>query len=178
MALERSPLTIAFLEDHRQLMRGLNRLRETLERGDVSAAVEMAKQIDRTVGAHIEFEEEVLYPKVAESETREFVRQLYDEHHPGLRAVEHLRNRSAEKALAPDEQARLVADIRTMVEHAASCGTLLSHLTALDSDRQSVILERLMELRDQGHRWSALPVRYDPPALSGDEPGETRQQSA
>lgn len=177
MALERSPLTMAFLEDHRQLMRGLNRLRETLERGDVSAAIELAKQIDRMVGAHIEFEEEVLYPKVAESETREFVRQLYDEHHAGLRAVEHLRKRSAEKALSPDEQARLVADTQTMVDHAASCGTLLSHLTALDADRQSTILERLMELRDQGHRWSELPVRNDPPAASGGEPDKTPQES-
>ena len=178
MALERSPLTMAFLEDHRQLMRGLNRLRETLERGDESAAVSLAKQLDCTVGAHIEFEEDVLYRQVAETETCEFVRQLYDEHHAGLRAIEHLANRSADHPFTPDEQAHLVADIHKMIEHAASCGTLMSHLTTLDADRQSEILDQLQRLRVNNHLWSELPTRNAPPPARSREHDEPRKDSA
>ena len=64
--IEPTPLTNAFLEDHRKPMRGLNHLRELLEAGDIHAAVDLADELDPTVGAHIEFEGEVLYTQVAQ----------------------------------------------------------------------------------------------------------------
>jgi hypothetical protein len=45
----------------------------------------------------------------------------------------------------------------TVGDHVLSCGTLLSHLTALDEAAQQRMLERLLEFRRERRRWTELP---------------------
>ncbi len=75
-----SNLTDVFLEDHQQLTRGLARLRQALQQGDVSGAVRLADELDQQVGAHMQFEEDVFYPMLAKRLGQEFTAQLYAEH--------------------------------------------------------------------------------------------------
>ncbi len=145
----------AFVEDHRHLTRGLNRLLKTLRAGDVESGVQIAEELDRTAGPHIQFEEEVLYPEIARTRGSEFTGRLYDEHGQALRAIRTLLDADPEE-LPASAREQVIQDAQTGLDHAVSCGTLLSHLTTLPEEIQERLLGRLMELRREGRRWSEL----------------------
>ena len=85
-----SELGEAFVEDHQHLTRGLNNILQALHRSDLQKAARMAGELDVLAGPHIQFEEEVLYPKVAKAQGEEFVNGLYHEHQLGKDALKIL----------------------------------------------------------------------------------------
>lgn len=147
-------LAKAFLEDHKHLTQGFSSLLRALEEDDIAKASEIANDIDRLAGPHIEFEEEFFYPVVERSRGREYVSRLYKEHGAGLQVVKSLRER--EKKLDPKETEALVTAARTALDHAVSCGTLLSHVTTLGEQEQADLLQKLLDLRKHGRRWTAM----------------------
>jgi len=149
---EKNPLAKAFLEDHKHLIQGFSRLLQALKENDVSKASQIADDIDRQAGPHIEFEEEFFYPILQQARGREYVSQLYQEHGAGLHAVKSLRD--AKGDLGTDETEALLADAQTALDHAVSCGSLLSHVTTLGDQQQAELLEKLLGLRKQGRRWT------------------------
>ncbi len=149
----KSELELAFLEDHQHLLRGLTEILKALESEDLAAAAAAAERLDETVGPHMRFEEEEFYPALRAVLGNDYVNRLYDEHTEGQRAVWELRSRGPE-ALTGTDRARLMQQVETTLNHAVSCGTLLSHLDALDEARQRALLERLVELRHEGQLWS------------------------
>lgn len=151
-----SPLHDAFLEDHRKLTRGLLRLLGTLKENDVGAAQKEADELDRLAGPHMEFEETVFYPTLEKLLGSEFVDQLYHEHGLGQDAVRALLAHEAATPLPEKEQRRLVGQVEMALEHALSCGSLLSHLAAVGEADQRAMLHRLIELRSRGRRWTEL----------------------
>ena len=44
-----------------------------------------------------------------------------------------------------------------MLDHAVSCGTLLSYLTTLDQTTQKEYCAALLAFREQGKRWTEIP---------------------
>ncbi len=149
----KSELELAFLEDHQHLLKGLTEILERLGANDLGAAVAAAERVDEAVGPHMRFEEEELYPTLRAVLGNDYVNRLYDEHTEGQQAIAELRSRGPEP-LTEDEKARLMEAVETTLNHAVSCGTLLSHLDALDEARQSALLERLVELRHEKQLWS------------------------
>ena len=155
-------LAAAFTADHRHFTRGLSRLLKALESDDLATAVELAEELDHAVGPHIEFEEEVFYPEVARAMGHEYVRELYLEHQVGQSALRALLSRR-DAALSPGERDELIARLRTAMDHALSCGTLLSHVTGQGPEAQRRMLERRDEMIARGRRWTELPARRTNP---------------
>lgn len=151
---ETNPLVKAFLEDHKHLTQGFSSLLRALRERDIAKASQIANDIDRLAGPHIEFEEEFFYPIVEQVRGREYVSQLYKEHGAGLHAVIFLRD--AKSDLEAGETEALLAEAQTALDHAVSCGTLLSHVTALGDQQQDDLLQKLLGLRNQGRRWTEL----------------------
>lgn len=156
MSRHRSTLEEAFQEDHRVMTQGFSRLLKALEEDDLPQAIEIADDLDRHVGPHIEFEERVLYPQVSKDRGAAYVDQLYDEHQTALQAVNFLRGCRGKKKLTSEDRHRLIEQVKTALDHAISCGTLLSHLTVLDANRQQVLVEELNAFRRKQHRWTEL----------------------
>ncbi len=156
MKKERS-LSDAFLEDHQHLTRGLSATLDALEKDDLPGAVRLADELDRRAGPHIEFEEEVFYPEVAKSRGPDYVAQLHREHDSGRVAINRLLGNRTRERLEPEERTRIVAGLHEALDHAVSCGTLLSHVTTLDPARQQEVLEQLLSYRRKGHRWTDRP---------------------
>lgn len=154
-----SPLAAAFVEDHQHLLRGFADLKRALERGDWSEAGRIADQIDRAAGPHIRFEEEVLYPRVAEARGRSFADRLYAEHAIGCDVVRRVLNLPPGSPVDSALRDRVVAGAQTALDHAVSCGTLLSHLTTLHAGQQAQLLGILEAMRRQATRWTELPER-------------------
>jgi DNA-binding PadR family transcriptional regulator len=146
----------AFLHDHQQLTRGLAAIGEALRSNRTSEAGELARALDRAVGAHIEFEETVYYPALERELGGKFVSQLYEEHAHGKRALRTLVSLGPAGQLGADERAELAKQIDKMLEHALSCGTLLSHLDSLDPARHEQLLGKLRALSQTPKRWTDL----------------------
>lgn len=151
-----SALADQFTQHHKQFTQGLHHILQLLKEGKVSEAVEEADALDQLAGPHIEFEEKVYYPQVARSLGKDFIDHLYDEHRIGQKALRTLLH-AKDAQIGPGEQAKLVREFQIALDHAASCGTLLSHLTALPEEEQNKFLEQLFDFNRQGHRWTELP---------------------
>jgi hypothetical protein len=156
MKVEDSALSKAFLEDHRHLTQGFAGLLRAIDDNDVKEARALADELDRRGGPHIEFEEKVFYPELATSFGGEFTRTLYQEHEVAYRAVESLLSRGDADRLSAQEQALLHRQVKTGLDHAITCGTLISHIAGLEPQRQHELLEKLLEFRRKGCRWSEL----------------------
>ncbi len=156
-----SALEKAFLEDHHKMMRGLDTVSRALAEGDRRRAMEAARELDRAAGPHIQFEEEVLYPRVKEARGQAYYDTLIGEHDNARHGVEALLKLGDASGDAGEPSAadagKIQADIETGLEHGAHCGTLLSYLTTLDPARQQSALDRLLELRRTGSPWHLLP---------------------
>ena len=146
-------LNAAFVEDHRKLIRGYRDAKLAIEANDREAAQVIAGRLDREAGPHIEFEERFLYPIVAAARGEDYAARLYQEHTATLQTLIELQT-----AASMDEAARQrwLAGLQEGLEHAATCGTLLSHLETLPAEQQEELLETLTSLRRKNSRWSEL----------------------
>jgi hypothetical protein len=143
-------LEMEFIKDHQKLTRGFSRIIAAIHEDDWPAAVQAAQELNREGGPHIAFEEDVLYPRVAQSRSERSVRHLYDEHQAAISAVRFLLSHPHEQGIAPDAKARLLEQLQTGLDHAVSCGTLLSYLTVLDAPTQRDLLATLKQHRAAG----------------------------
>ena len=145
----------AFLRDHRLLTRGFSQMVTALRDGDLGRAAEIADELDRSAGAHVAFEEELLYPLVEQARGQEYTSRLYREHEVALQTVRSLLSYAEDPSPRLDID-QLLNGARTAVVHAVSCGSLLSHLTSLPREGQQRMLQRLRELEEQSPRWTDL----------------------
>ena len=146
-------LRVAFQRDHQRLMRGLQALRGAVQAGEHERAAEISERLDREVGPHIEFEESVYYPSLMPVLGRRFVERLYGEHAAGQRL---LREVIGGGGLSAQRRDRLLRRIDAVMEHALSCGTLLSHLDRLTPQRRGEFYRQLEDCRRRGQRWTQL----------------------
>jgi len=151
---ELDALRQAFSEDHRVLTRGLTGVVDALREADLAQAVRRAEELDRRVGPHMAFEEQVYYPELRLVLGDRFVDRLYHEHALGLDAVRRLIRHDPAQPLP--ERERIVEELTTALEHARSCGTLLSHLTRLDPGTLGAMRQALEELRRRELRWTEV----------------------
>jgi hypothetical protein len=139
-----------FALDHRNMTRGFADVIDALREDQWANAVQLARELDQKGGGHIAFEEKVLYPKVAETRGKDYVRNLYDEHRTAIDALRALITNPDPGNDAEMRKQRLIEQLRTGLDHAVSCGTLLSHLTVLDESAQLKMLEQLRKFREEG----------------------------
>lgn len=151
-----SSLKDAFIEDHQTLTRGLSHLLKLVQEEDYDEASRVARELDKAVGPHIEFEEKSFYPEVRKTRGREYVENLYDEHGSGLEAVRALSKLEPGDVPDPEERERLLSLLRRVLDHAVSCGTLLSHVTSLADVEQQEFLAELERYRKLAHKWTEL----------------------
>jgi hemerythrin-like domain-containing protein len=149
-----STLQQEFLDDHRKLTRDLKSLLASLERGDLGEAIAVATELDRDAGAHMAFEEEVFYPRLARVHGQPFVDRMVDEHETGQRAVKRVLDLQSGAELTESQHDELVADLRVALGHVLSCGTMLSELDSGESTADRRALDRLRQLRAEGELWS------------------------
>ena len=152
--MELSALQQEFLDDHRVLISGLREIIEAMDRGDMPAAVRRAADLDHEAGAHMAFEEEVFYPRLARVYGEEMVQRMIAEHEAGHRAVKTILDH-ADTELDSESKAAVMADLEIALKHVLSCGTMLSELDSGISDLDGEALARLRELREQADRWTS-----------------------
>lgn len=154
MGVKKNQLSRAFVEDHKILTRGFSKLASALKSKDLDKARRLAAELNEAAGPHIAFEEEVLYPEIARHRGEGFASQMQQEHNFGLQAI--LRLTSEPREVDEVTRRELIEDAEQMLDHAISCGTLLSYVTALPDERQRLMLARLLELREERPTWTKL----------------------
>lgn len=156
MPASQSSLQEEFVSDHRRMTQTIAQLLDALRAGRDAAAIQLADDLDRCAGPHIAFEEAVMYPRLTHLTGKDPVRRMYDEHRIALRGLRQLLAARDSLPLDGNRRAEVIDDLQRGLDHAISCGSLLSHLTTLDSQTQQHLLGRLTEFRSRGTRWSAL----------------------
>ena len=147
-----------FIKDHQKLTRGFAQIIKAVKDCKWSDATAAAKELNREGGPHIAFEEDVLYPRVAQSRSEQSVRHLYEEHQDAIAAIQFLSTHSEGADITPDTKVELVNKLQTSLDHAVSCGTLLSYLTVLDESMQDELLAKLEQHRAEGKSMTDLAV--------------------
>jgi hypothetical protein len=119
------------------------------------AAKGHAAEIDRVAGPHIEFEESLYYPRLAPMVGATAIRHMVQEHSVGLDVIRDIL--SADTSV-PDRSilAEFADRCRRMLEHAHSCGVLVTHLTGLPADEERELLKRLLKMRYDGRLWTEV----------------------
>ena len=146
----------AFVQDHREMTRGYKTLLRLLDQRDFVRLSEEANRLDKTVGPHIEFEERFLYPSLGESRGEGYVSQLLHEHSQVLSVLTELQHLTADAEPSVKQIDTWISQLMVGLEHASTCGTLLSELQELKEHRQLELLDGLTRLRDKGTPWSEL----------------------
>ena len=149
--MELSALQQEFLDDHRVLISSLKEIIESLERGDRAAAVRRAAELDADAGAHIAFEEEIFYPRLAKIYGDDMVERMISEHQAGHRAIKTLLSEGNNEDF---DSERIMPDLEVALDHVLGCGTMLSELDSGQESADSKALERLRELRSTAEAWS------------------------
>ena len=144
-----------FVDDHRHLTQGFQSLIESVEKNDTARCRRDADELDRVAGPHIKFEELVLYPKVRQDRGNEMASRLLREHQVGRSAIAFLESHTGD-SLSPVDRARVLEQLRVGLDHAVTCGTLLSHLTVVSKPEQTEMLNQLQEIKKQQTRWTEL----------------------
>ena len=152
-------LVNTFVEEHQVLMRGLATVLQKVKAGKMAEARTLADKLDQEVGPHIQFEEEVLYPQVGRVRGEVFEQKLRDEHMIVEQAIKQLIAADRSDQNLSELRAELVEALNVAVEHAESCGTLISHLEALSPAVQQQALKRQRQFRAGGVRWTELATR-------------------
>lgn len=148
-----SSLNEEFTRDHRKLTQGFLAVAKAIENDQLDEARVLADELDQVAGPHIAFEEEFLYPHVSKVRGKPYATKLYDEHAEILRAIQELQQG---REMSADQQKQMLNSMRVGLEHAATCGTLLSHLAALPSQTQAHLLDEYLKLKHLGKRWTQL----------------------
>lgn len=149
-------LQTAFVDDHVAMTRGYRDLLEAVQAGDFGSASRIASTLDEIAGPHIEFEEQCLYPEVKESRGETYTTRLYDEHAEVLGAIVELQSLPEDARPTDERVAQWKEQLQHGLDHAAACGSLLSHLGAQSVEQQQARFDELIRFRRQGHRWSEL----------------------
>jgi hypothetical protein len=157
------PLQTVFLQAHRHFIGGLQRILACLDGGDLPGAIAAGRELDRVAGPHIEFEETVFYPLLVGPMGREAVQRLYQEHAAGRDGLRTLLSIET-GTLSPAAEETVREQIHVALEHATTCGTLLSHVAALDEGIKERILAKHHEIESRAHRWTELSLRGIPPS--------------
>ena len=148
-----------FVADHRNTSRGLKSLKDALEAEDDAAVLEAAQRLDRVAGPHIAFEEQWLYPLVEKSRGEEFRHHMTGEHDEVVETLSEILACDGLSCVSSARKSEWQRDLQTGLDHVVTCGTLLSHLTALDEAERTEMLRRLQDLRDEGVLWTELAAK-------------------
>ncbi|MEZ6099691.1 MAG: hemerythrin domain-containing protein [Pirellulaceae bacterium] len=156
MSAQEPELVRLFLEDHQAMTRALVEVIARIEDHDMAGAQRLADELDRSAGAHIEFEEQVLYPEIGRCRGDRLEEKLRSEHRIVCHALNSLvRGRPLQLVDAVFQQ-EILQSLKTGLKHAEGCGTLISHLAAWPAAQQERAQQRLLDLRARGKRWTEL----------------------
>ena len=102
-----------------------------------------------------------LYPEVARAHGRDYIDRLYEEHRAGRDLLTRVLVMKSDtwRRLGDEEQARLLQQAEMMLDHAVSCGTLLSYLTTLDQTTQQEYFAALLALHSNRNAGPRFPSR-------------------
>ena len=125
--------TEAFREEHRQMRDMLLGLMDAIEANDVESVRQGIVEMAAHAGPHFHYEEQVLYPALAEIYGDDYVEKLAAEHDAALEAVRELAELAEAEEITPRQAGYGLELVRRLLPHVS------------DRDGLAVIVEVLPE---------------------------------
>lgn len=152
-------LQVEFAKDHRLLIRGYRQLIDLLNHKDYDAAAAAAVELNQLAGAHIEFEEQHLYPAVGASRGDQYLSRLYHEHDEFVSVIREICQ--CGKSVRPTQKntTEWIAQLKSGIDHASACGNLLADIRSQPDARLTQWIHELHRLRALQRPWTDLGSR-------------------
>src|SRR5208337_371227 len=125
--------TEVFRGEHRQMHDMLLGLMDAIEANDIESVRQGIAEMAAHAGPHFHYEEQVLYPALAEIYGHDYVERLGAEHDAALEAVQELAELAAAEEITPQQAGYGLELIRRLLPHVS------------DRDGLAVIVEVLPE---------------------------------
>lgn len=109
--------TEAFREEHRQMRDMLLGLMNAIETNDVESVRQGIEEMAAHAGPHFHYEEQVLYPALAEIYGDDYVERLGAEHDAALEAVQELAELVEAEEMTPQQAGYGLELIRRLLPH-------------------------------------------------------------
>ena len=116
--------TAAFRAEHRQIRDILLELMNAFQNRDKPRIQRLLEQLARDAGPHFRYEEEALYPAVAQIMGRNYVEELLWDHDYALAASARLAVLACQQQLSQQEVLEAIAALRSMLLHTSRCDGL------------------------------------------------------
>ena len=123
--------TEAFREEHRQMRDMLLGLMDAIEANDIESVRQGIVEMAAHAGPHFHYEEQVLYPALAEIYGEDYVEKLGAEHDAALATVQELAELAEAEEISPQQTAYGLELVRRLLPHVS------------DRDGLAVIIEVL-----------------------------------
>lgn len=140
-----------FDHDHLVVARGLARLHRALKAEDWPAVRAASGELDAAAGAHIRFEQDVVYPRLTGSLGVDGVDRLLAQHRQGADLLARIATADDLEML----RSHLLEEVRLAVEHLTACGSLFHAVAAeLSEDPENAL--RMNADRERDLRWTEV----------------------
>ena len=125
--------TAAFRAEHRKVRDTLLELMNAFQDRDKPRIQALVGQFAAQAGPHFRYEEEALYPAVAEITGRNFIEELLWDHDHAIAATGKMQQMAAQAELSDEDVHQAAVLLRSMFLHTSNC------------DGLAIIVERLPE---------------------------------
>lgn len=156
-------LRSVFSSGHCQLEAGLRGMIDAIRTENFPLAANLAEDLDRTSGPHVEFEERYLFPLVEEEAGEAYATRLYDDHAELLGTLVEVQRLKEVSCPSPKSERRWLESLERGLERLSDTRRLLRYLGQASAEEKTRMLQRHHLLHRRAHRWSQLHPISDQP---------------
>ena len=140
---------VEFREDHRKVRDGLLDLASAAEARDVARARDILGQIDKMVGPHFRYEEEILYPTLRQF-LGDYADSLVAEHDGVIETAKTAAKLLSQPSLSEEEGKAVAKAARALLVHVSNCDGLNILAERLPGEKLEELGEHFAQSRAQG----------------------------
>jgi Hemerythrin HHE cation binding domain len=141
-------LSEAFRDEHREMRDILLGLMEAIENNDVESFHRKVDEMMAHAGPHFHYEQEALYPALADIHGEDYVERLRAEHDAALEAIEELAELAEAEQLGEEETEYGRDLVRQLLPHVSDRGGLAMIMEVLPEES----IKSILEVREESKR--------------------------
>lgn len=140
----------AFRDEHREARDILLGMMDAFRAKDASRFAELMDQMDRDLGVHMRYEEEVMYAALEEFYGPEYLEGMLQDHDRMLGVAGRLGELAAQDPITDEDVEEAIVLLRGQLPHVSDCDGLGIIIEALPPDKQLAIVDARERAKEQG----------------------------
>lgn len=148
MSMAATDIIENFREEHRFVRDTLLDIADAARRGEAEEVEGLVDELIEATGPHFRYEEESLYPNIAQFVGEERVSEMLTDHDGAIAAVKEMKDILAEETISESEGERIAELTQAMMTHVQDCdgiAVLMENLSDEEMDEVATVVETANE---------------------------------